>query len=368
MSAIIWKTVLSLKLTILDKKSNMSTKTTTAKAKAASKVEQPVKASKSTAAPVVAAPVVAAPVVAPSTVAPPKQSPVKQASPKAAVPAVAPVEEQTTQKGVLKSYSKKIKTAVDDMTLLVYEIGKQGKIALDDGSTLTKRDIKNLKKGIYKLLDDLNVDFKNAKKKRTGSNKALMSPFFISSQLVDFFFGVELGPSYRLGANGEYEVENKKLQTVLPPKGDDGVCIVNQMILNGLFSIYYRTHQLPSTGGWIKGDGDLVKHLGASMKQLNLDPARFKYFDFSRIRKHFKVNKEEYDDAYKEYLNNPEVQQLLERATRSIHTTVACLKSKEKDRKKKELELKRASQPPKPKATRKKAAATTEPGTVTATA
>ena len=332
----------------------MSTKTV-AKAKTASKVEQPVKtAVKPSATP---APVTA---TAPAPVA--KLSPAKQATPKPVAAVAEP--EQTTQKTILKNYSKKIKTAVDDMTLLVYEIGKQGKIALDDGSTLTKRDIKSLKKGIYKLLDDLNVDFKNAKKKRTGSNKALMSPFFISSELVDFFFGVELGPSYRLGANGEYEVENKKLQTVLPPKGDDGVCIVNQMILNGLFSIYYRTHQLPSTGGWIRGDNDLVKHLGASMKQLNLDPTRFKYFDFSRIRKHFKVNKEEYDDAYREYLSNPEVQQLLERATRSVHTTVACLKSKEKDRKKKELDAKRASQPPKPKANRKKA--TTEPVTATA--
>jgi hypothetical protein len=85
-----------------------------------------------------------------------------------------------------------------------------------------------------------------------------MSPFYISSELVDFFFGVELGPSYRVGPNGEYEVENKKLQTALPPKGDDGICVVNQMILNGLFSIYYRTHQLQSSGGLIKGDADLA--------------------------------------------------------------------------------------------------------------
>ena len=339
----------------------MSTKTV-AKAKTASKVEQPAKTTKAT---------TVAPVTTATTVVAPKQSPVKQASPKAAtVDTTVPSEpEQLTQKSIVKNYSKKIKTAVDDMTLLVYEIGKQGKIALDDGSTLTKRDIKSLKKGIYKLLDDLNVDFKNAKKKRTGSNKALMSPFFISSELVDFFFGVELGPSYRVGANGDYEVENKKLQTVLPPKGEDGVCIVNQMILNGLFSIYYRTHQLPSTGGWIKGDSDLVKHLGSSMKQLNLDPSRFKYFDFSRIRKHFKVDKETLDESANEYLRNPELQQALERATRSIHTTVACLKSKEKDRKKKELDAKRASQPPKPKATRKKpTTSTTDSTAVTATA
>jgi hypothetical protein len=242
------------------------------------------------------------------------------------------------------------------MSLLVYEIGKEGKITMDDGSTLTKRDIKGLKKGVYKLLDDLNVDFKNAKKKRAGSNKALLAPFFISSELVEFFYNVELGPSYRLGTNGEYEVEQKRLQTVLPPKGD-GICIVNQMILNGLFSIYYRTHQLPSTGGWIKGDADLTKHLGAAMKQLNLDSSHFKYFDFSRIRKHFKVDREEYTEDLTKYLSNPETQQLLEKATRSIHTTVAYLKSKEKARRKAELDAKRASQPPKPKANRRKAAA-----------
>ena len=342
----------------------MSSKTATAKSVKTSKVEpQPTKAVKSPAAPV-ATP--AAPVAAPvaTSAAPlPKQSPVKQASPKATEPVV----EKITQKTVLKSYSKKIKTAVDDMTLLVYEIGKQGKISLDDGSTLTKRDIKSLKKGIYKLLDNLNVDFKNAKKKRSGSNKALLSPFFISSELVQFFFNVDLGPSYRLGATGEYEVENKKLQSILPPQEDGGVCVVNQMILNGLFSIYYRTHQLPSTGGWIKGDSDLVKHLGSSMKQLNLDPARFKYFDFSRIRKHFKVNKEDYEDAYKEYLEDAGTQQLLDQATRCIHTTVACLKNKEKERKKRELEAKKASQPPKVKATRKKATAE-QPATATVSA
>lgn len=286
-----------------------------------------------------------------------KQSPSKQPSPKVAKKEKV---EKVTQKSVVKDYSKKIKTALDDMTLLVYEIGKQGKISLDDGSTLTKKDIKSLKKGIYKLLDDLNVDFKNAKKKRTGSNKALMSPFYISSELVDFFFGVELGPSYRLGLNGEYEVENKKLQTALPPKGDDGICVVNQMILNGLFSIYYRTHRLQSEKGLIKGDTDLVKHLGASMKQLNLDPSRFKYFDFSRIRKHFKIDKDKLDEESQEYLKNTEVLQNLEKATRSVHTTVAYLKSKEKERKRVELEAKKASQPPKPKAGRKKTAATAE--------
>jgi len=311
-----------------------------------------------------------------STSAPTKTSPVpptKVVAVPATAPVVQPVEatattgapEQTSQKYVLKNYSKKIKSALDDMTLLVYEIGREGKITMDDGSTLTKRDIKGLKKGVYKLLDDLNVDFKNAKKKRAGSNKALLAPFFISSELVEFFYNVELGPSYRLGANGEYEVEQKRLQSVLPPKGD-GICIVNQMILNGLFSIYYRTHQLPSTGGWIRGDADLTKHLGASMKQLNLDPSRFKYFDFSRIRKHFKVDREEYTEDLNKYLANPETQTLLEKATRSIHTTVAHLKAKEKARRKAELDAKRASQPPKPKANRRKAAATTE-GTAPAT-
>jgi hypothetical protein len=310
------------------------------------------------------APVVAEPVkTAPPKVATPKQEVVATVAPTTTEATTEPT--QTTQKYVLKSYSKRIKSAIDDMTLLVYEIGKEGKIALDDGTSLTKRDIKGLKKGVFKLLDDLNVDFKNSKRKRSGSNKALLTPFFISSELVEFFYNVELGPSYRLGANGDYEVDQKKLQTVLPPKGD-GICIVNQMILNGLFSIYYRTHQLPSNGGWIKGDADLTKHLGASMKELNLDPARFKYFDFSRIRKHFKVDKEEYTEDLTKYLSNPETQTLLEKATRSIHTTVAYLKSKEKARRKAELDAKRASQPPKPKANRRKATATTE-GTAPAT-
>jgi hypothetical protein len=339
----------------------MSTKTQ-AKAKT-SKVEQ-----KPTATIVAPSTTTVAPAPVKTTPPATQSAPVKQASPakptETATGTVATTQDQTTQKYVLKSYSKKIKSAIDDMTLLVYEIGKEGKISLDDGSTLTKRDIKGLKKGIYKLLDDLNVDFKNAKKKRAGSNKALLSPFFISSELVDFFYNVELGSSYRLGANGEYEVEQKRLQTVLPPKGD-GICIVNQMILNGLFSIYYRTHQLPSTGGWIKGDADLVKHLGGSMSELNLDPSRFKYFDFSRIRKHFKVDREDYTEDLTKYLSNPETQQLLEKATRSIHTTVAYLKSKEKARRKAELDAKRASQPPKPKANRRKAATeTAEPTAV----
>ena len=350
----------------------MSTKTQAkSKATAASKVEQ----TKTASTPSV-----------PTTTKASAPAPVKQSPPAPVEVAVAPAtgttatgstatgttatgttQDQTSQKYVLKNYSKKIKAAIDDMTLLVYNIGKEGKIGLDDGTTLTKRDIKGLKKGIYKLLDDLNVDFKNAKKKRAGSNKALLSPFFISSELVDFFYNVELGPSYRLGTTGEYEVEQKKLQTVLPPKGD-GICLVNQMILNGLFSIYYRTHQLPSTGGWIKGDADLTKHLGASMKELNLDPSHFKYFDFSRIRKHFKVDREEYTEDLNKYLANPETQQLLEKATRSIHTTVSFLKSKEKERKKKELDAKRASQPPRPKANRRKAAPPAEGTETTATA
>lgn len=334
----------------------MSTKTQTrAKATAASKVEQ-TKTASTPSVPVKTSP------------APPvKQVPVSTVQATETVVAEQPTtQEPITQKTVLKNYSKKIKSAIDDMSLLIYEIGKEGKITMDDGSTLTKRDIKGLRKGVYKLLDDLNVEFKNAKKKRTGSNKALLSPFFISSELVDFFYNVELGPSYRLGANGEYEVEQKKLQSVLPPKGD-GICLVNQMILNGLFSIYYRTHQLPSTGGWIKGDADLTKHLGASMKQLNLDPSHFKYFDFSRIRKHFKVDREEYTEDLNKYLANPETQQLLEKATRSIHTTVAYLKSKEKARRKAELEAKRASQPPKPKANRRKAVVPPTEGTAPTT-
>jgi hypothetical protein len=340
----------------------MSTKTQAkAKASAASKVET-TKTAAVTSTPAPSAPVKTSPT--PSL----KQSVVAAVTPTVDLTSTtgdvtATQEQPATQKLVLKNYSKKIKSAIDDMSLLIYEIGKEGKITMDDGSTLTKRDIKGLKKGVYKLLDDLNVDFKNAKKKRAGSNKALLAPFFISSELVEFFYNVELGPSYRLGTNGEYEVEQKRLQSVLPPKGD-GICIVNQMILNGLFSIYYRTHQLPSTGGWIKGDADLTKHLGASMKQLNLDPSHFKYFDFSRIRKHFKVDREEYTEELNKYLSNPETQQQLERATRSIHTTVAHLKSKEKARRKAELDAKRASQPPKPKANRRKAAATTE-GTAT---
>jgi hypothetical protein len=343
----------------------MSTKIQ-AKAKA-SKVEQQPKTSPAT--PSVATPAVkTAPVTAPVPTPSVAPAPAKQASPAKPTETVAPVQDLGTQKYVLKNYSKKIKSAIDDMTLLVYEIGKEGKISLDDGSTLTKRDIKGLKKGIYKLLDDLNVDFKNAKKKRAGSNKALLAPFFISSELVDFFYNVELGSSYRLN-NGQYEVDQKRLQTVLPPKGD-GICIVNQMILNGLFSIYYRTHQLPSTGGWIKGDADLVKHLGASMSELNLDPSRFKYFDFSRIRKHFKVDKEDYTEDLTKYLSNPETQQLLEKATQSVHTTVAYLKSQEKERRRLELEAKRASQPPKPKVNRRKATTTApvEGATVTVSA
>jgi hypothetical protein len=336
----------------------MSTKTQVrAKAVTASKVET------TKTLPTPSAPVKTSPSTVPSTVVPPTTVavvPGKQVVETTLEPAV--TQEPVTQKTVLKNYSKKIKTAIDDMSLLIYEIGKEGKITMDDGSTLTKRDIKGLKKGVYKLLDDLNVDFKNAKKKRAGSNKALLSPFFISSELVDFFYNVELGPSYRLGTNGEYEVEQKRLQTVLPPKGD-GICIVNQMILNGLFSIYYRTHQLPSTGGWIQGDADLTKHLGQSMKQLNLDPARFKYFDFSRIRKHFKVDREEYTEDLTKYLSNPETQQLLEKATRCIHTTVAYLKSKEKARKKAELDAKRANQPPRPKANRRKATVAPTEGT-----
>jgi hypothetical protein len=348
----------------------MSTKTQ-AKAKA-SKVEQQPKTTSPSAPALKTSTATPAPVPVATT---PAVAPVKQASPAkptettSGTVATTTSSQEGTQKYVLKSYSKKIKSAIDDMTLLVYEIGKEGKISLDDGSTLTKRDIKGLKKGIYKLLDDLNVDFKNAKKKRAGSNKALLAPFFISSELVDFFYNVELGSSYRLGANGEYEVEQKRLQTVLPPKGD-GICIVNQMILNGLFSIYYRTHQLPSTGGWIKGDADLVKHLGGSMSELNLDPSRFKYFDFSRIRKHFKVDKEEYTEDLTKYLSNPETQQLLEKATRSVHTTVSYLKSVEKERRRKELEAKRASQPPRQKVNRRKAATTApvEGATVTVSA
>lgn len=343
----------------------MSTKTQAkAKATATSKVEQ-TKTVSTPSAPVKTSP---APALKESLVATPAVTAPVTGTTVDLTGEVATQEQPTTQKMVLKNYSKKIKSALDDMTLLVYEIGKEGKITMDDGSTLTKRDIKGLKKGVYKLLDDLNVDFKNAKKKRAGSNKALLAPFFISSELVEFFYNVELGPSYRLGTNGEYEVEQKRLQSVLPPKGD-GICIVNQMILNGLFSIYYRTHQLPSTGGWIKGDADLTKHLGASMKQLNLDPARFKYFDFSRIRKHFKVDREEYTEDLNKYLSNPETQTLLEKATRSIHTTVAHLKAKEKARRKAELDAKRASQPPKPKANRRKAVAPegTAPATSSAT-
>jgi hypothetical protein len=337
----------------------MSTKATTTKAKAVSSKVEPTK----TSAPV--APTKSSPAPVSSAPAPVKLAPAPVVEEVTATTTESTTE-PTTQKYVLKNYSKKLKSAVDDMVLLVYNIGKEGKIQMDDGTTLTKRDIKGLKKGIYKLLDDLNVDFKNSKRKRAGSNKALLAPFFISSELVEFFYNIELGPSYRLGANGEYEVEQKKLQSVLPPKGD-GICIVNQMILNGLFSIYYRTHGLPSTGGWIKGDADLSKHLGGAMKELNLDPARFKYFDFSRIRKHFKVDKEEYTEDLNKYMTSPETQQLLEKATRSVHTTVAYLKSQEKERRRLELEAKRASQPPKPKANRRKAT-TTEGTTATTTA
>jgi hypothetical protein len=340
----------------------MSTKATTTKAKAVSSKVEPTK----TSAPV--APTKSSPAPVSSAPAPVKLAPAPVVE-EVTTTTTESTTEPTTQKYVLKNYSKKLKSAVDDMVLLVYNIGKEGKIQMDDGTTLTKRDIKGLKKGIYKLLDDLNVDFKNSKRKRAGSNKALLAPFFISSELVEFFYNIELGPSYRLGANGEYEVEQKKLQSVLPPKGD-GICIVNQMILNGLFSIYYRTHGLPSTGGWIKGDADLSKHLGGAMKELNLDPARFKYFDFSRIRKHFKVDKEEYTEDLTKYLSNPETQQLLEKATRSVHTTVAHLKAVEKERKRKELEAKRASQPPRQKVNRRKAGTTApvEGATVTVSA
>ena len=350
----------------------MSTKATTqAKAKTAASKVEPTKATPTaptkTSPTTTAVPVKQQPAQAPTTQAPTTGAVTEVPVTGEVTEVPATGTEQTSQKYVLKNYSKKLKSAVDDMVLLVYNIGKEGKIQMDDGTTLTKRDIKGLKKGIYKLLDDLNVDFKNAKKKRAGSNKALLTPFFISSELVEFFYNVELGSSYRLGANGEYEIDQKKLQTVLPPKGD-GICVVNQMILNGLFSIYYRTHQLPSTGGWIKGDADLNKHLGGAMKELNLDPSHFKYFDFSRIRKHFKVDKEEYTEDLTKYMTNPETQQVLEKATRSIHTTVAYLKSKEKERKKAELDAKRASQPPRPKANRKKNVPPTEGTAPTTTA
>jgi hypothetical protein len=250
----------------------------------------------------------------------------------------------------MKSSIRNVKKAIDDLSYLSYELGKNSKLELEDGKVLTRKDLRSLKKSVTTLLDDMYVNFRNSRKKRTGSNKALLSPFFITRELVDFFYTTDLGPAYRLNeTTGQYEVASKKLQDVLPERGDDS-CVVNQMILNGLFTIYYRTHKLPTNAGKIRGDTDLKKYLGTAMKEIGVDPEAFNYFDFSKIRKHFKVPKEDYNAELEGFLEKEDVRGQLDDATALVNSTVSFLKAKEKERVKQETDAKRASAPKKPRA------------------
>jgi hypothetical protein len=263
---------------------------------------------------------------------------------------IEPTSGEDTTRFNMKSSIRNVKKAIDDLSYLSYELGKNSKLELEDGKVLTRKDLRSLKKSVTTLLDDMYVNFRNSRKKRTGSNKALLSPFFITRELVDFFYTTDLGPAYRLNeTTGQYEVASKKLQDVLPERGDDS-CVVNQMILNGLFTIYYRTHKLPTNAGKIRGDTDLKKYLGTAMKEIGVDPEAFNYFDFSKIRKHFKVPKEDYNAELEGFLEKEDVRGQLDDATALVNSTVSFLKAKEKERVKQETDAKRASAPKKPRA------------------
>jgi hypothetical protein len=288
----------------------------------------------------------AAPVPAPVVVPAPVAAPV-------------PVEVKTEEvaRFNMKSSIRNIKKAVDDLSYLTYELGRNNKLELEDGRVLTRKDIRPLKKGVGNMLDDMYNDYRNSKKKRTGSNKALLSPFFITGQLVDFFYSTDLGPAWRLNeSTGQYEQAAKRLQDVLPDRGEDS-CVVNQMILNGLFTIYYRTHKLPTNAGKIKADTDLRKFLGAAMKEIGVDCDAFNYFDFSKIRKHFKVNREDYTEELTGFLDQQATKDSLTSATDLVSSTVSYLKSREKERQKAEADAKRANAPKKTRAKSAKQAA-----------
>jgi hypothetical protein len=284
--------------------------------------------------------------VSPKPVSKPVVVPVQEV----VVEAAPAVTEGVVSRFNMKSSIRNVKKAMDDLAYLTFELGRNNKLELEDGRTLTRKDIRPLKKAVSNMLDSMYTDFRNSKKKRTGSNKALMSPFFITGQLVDFFYTTELGPAYRLNeTTGQYEVAAKRLQDVLPDRGEDS-SVVNQMILNGLFTIYYRTHKLPTNAGKIKADGDLRKYLGAAMKDISVDPDAFNYFDFSKIRKHFKVNKEDYSEDLTSFLERQDTKDSLKDATDLVSSTVSYLKSREKERQKAEADAKRAAAPKKTRA------------------
>jgi hypothetical protein len=326
----------------------MATKTTTVKTttkpKTASVSPTATKEKQPTPAPV-AAP---APVPAPAPVAAPVAAP-------------APTEGKTEEvaRFNMKSSIRNIKKAVEDLSYLTYELGRNNKLELEDGRVLTRKDIRPLKKGVGNMLDDMYNDYRNSKKKRTGSNKALLSPFFITGQLVDFFYNTDLGPAWRLNeSTGQWEQSTKRLQDVLPDRGEDS-CVVNQMILNGLFTIYYRTHKLPTNAGKIKADSDLRKYLGGAMKEIGVDCDAFNYFDFSKIRKHFKVAREDYTEELSGFLEQQATKDSLTSATDLVSSTVSYLKSREKERQRAEAEAKRANAPKKTRAKSAKQAAPT---------
>lgn len=323
----------------------MSSRTTSAKS-TTSTVSKSTKATTAAPAPVKPEPV--------------KVEPAVRAEPKPVEPTSAiPPTGAEAERFNMKSSIKNVKKAIDDLSYISYELGKTNKLELEDGRVLTRKDLKGLRKAVTTLLDDMYSDFRNSRKKRTGSNKALMSAFYIKDSLVDMFYTTDLGPAYRLNEEtGQYEVAAKRLQDILPERGDDS-CVVNQMILNGLFTIYYRTHKLPTNAGKIKGDADLKKYLGDAMRTIGVDPDAFNYFDFSKIRKHFKFPKEEYTDEHTTWLGKDEVREQLESATVLVNSTVSYLKAKEKEKQKAEAEAKKANAAKKPRAKSTKGTAST---------
>lgn len=232
----------------------------------------------------------------------------------------------------MRPHIKQAKKSIAELNEIAYvalKVAKMNDITLKDGKQISRKDVRNLKQVSYDILDSMLDDYRTSRKRTGETNSALISPFYITGELIRFFFNTDLGPAYiKDETTGEYKIFEKELQDILPNHGDD-VCVINQMIINGLFTIYYRTHKLQRVKSNIVGDSDIEKYLGKAMKELDIDPKSFQYFDFSKIRKHFKLPKEKYTKELTEYIEKPEVLSELGRATRYVNDTVSFLKNKE---------------------------------------
>ena len=181
------------------------------------------------------------------------------------------MEAKFNQERVNKEFNERIDEILahveqlSDVALAVGSLPEGGKHELPNGTTVGKKEFKQLRSCCKKEIKELKKMFAQARKqhkpKRAGASNGFRNSAVVEKTLCDFFKEAELGPSYKRNGT-KFSESNKKLSADMPMFLENGV--TSSALLTPLFSIYAHKSGM---------------QLEKNRQYLKATPLMHKYFD-----------------------------------------------------------------------------------------